>query len=44
MKTMNALQIDKAHNLMTTDLKFVDTTFSTRKERDGPIDNESQMV
>ena len=41
---MKTMMLDKTHNLMTTNLKTVDTTFSTREERDGPINNVFQMV
>ena len=40
----DALQIDKTHNLMTTNSKTEDATFSIRGKRDGPVDIRSQKV
>ena len=37
-------KIDKTYNPMKTNLKTKDTVSSTKKERGGPISNESQMV
>ena len=37
-------KIDKTYNPMKTNLKTKDTVSSTKKERGGPISNESQKV